>query len=43
MNDAFADFTEAGAAARLSEAGPDGAPRPTVTLVLTAVGSEGNK
>jgi 2-oxoglutarate dehydrogenase E1 component len=43
MNDAFADFTEAGAAAKLSEANADGTPRPTVTLVLTAVGSEGTK
>jgi len=41
MNDAFADFNEAGAAAKLSEANADGTPRPTVTLVLTAVGSEG--
>jgi len=41
MNDAFADFNEAGAAAKLSGANADGTPRPTVTLVLTAVGSEG--
>ena len=42
MNDAFADFTEAGAAAKTVRGqSADGTPRPTVTLVLTAVGSEG--